>query len=533
MTCSPATRSLVGHHTSYSFLPPPTLSTHVLCVRDVGLIDEDAQGNINGSHGVDMGNEDDQHQRSSNPDTVNFGSKDSVANASDSTGDDGGDGSKRALDDHDHEPDVDSRHTAQPIDPSLLLAEKNSSLDDLLTQTHVQGGSDVDSNGRVGDGIPHECEGFPCAVCGAQGPGQNDADSTNGHAELDDNAHVDHGHGRGSLNSEDDCDDHDDYDPNAIKVRRGSKSSQGDGHDQDDDNSTDKPDNHSKRTATSVRFHSPPWLFSGSLRHEGTHNDDDLIMSHTYVGLCRVLYRRRPRRRIFARACQAGRQCQWRFLCSTRLRSSASLSATSTWVCSVMIRLSTGSVSSAFFPRKSRSSTRGCLIYLRQQRARSLQLRCEPPPPPPCDTNAVYTLFTCLTHSTPFCRIPFCTHCELLDFFLSLSQTARGLQAINSNLITSTQNDYVMGILNLILECQPVQPALVKFGLFCLMAALSERIVALDPVVAKCLNKMDFSALRTKLMKARDMFFCNDPTGSVSQPPQPSLKSLGGCPLYL
>ena len=73
-----------------------------------------------------------------------------------------------------------------------------------------------------------------------------------------------------------------------------------------------------------------------------------------------------------------------------------------------------------------------------------------------------------------------------------------------------------MGILGLFMECQPHHKKdMVEFDMFCILSALSERIVALDSTVTRCLNKMDFVALKTKLQRARDLFFVNDPTGSV------------------
>ena len=93
---------------------------------------------------------------------------------------------------------------------------------------------------------------------------------------------------------------------------------------------------------------------------------------------------------------------------------------------------------------------------------------------------------------------------------------ADALQVINADLITPQQTEYVMAILTLVMECQrPVQDKFIKFPLFGVIAALSERIVALDDVVTKCLNKMDCSALKAKMAKARDMFFVCDPQSTV------------------
>ena len=73
-----------------------------------------------------------------------------------------------------------------------------------------------------------------------------------------------------------------------------------------------------------------------------------------------------------------------------------------------------------------------------------------------------------------------------------------------------------MNILSVVMECQrPVPDKLVKFPLFGVIAALSERIVGLDVAITQCLNKMDFTALKAKLIKARDMFIMCDPQRKV------------------
>ncbi len=73
-----------------------------------------------------------------------------------------------------------------------------------------------------------------------------------------------------------------------------------------------------------------------------------------------------------------------------------------------------------------------------------------------------------------------------------------------------------MNILSVVMECQrPVPDKYVKFPLFGVIAALSERIVSLDSTVTRCLNKMDFTALKAKLIKARDMFIVCDVHGTV------------------
>ena len=91
---------------------------------------------------------------------------------------------------------------------------------------------------------------------------------------------------------------------------------------------------------------------------------------------------------------------------------------------------------------------------------------------------------------------------------------SRALDVVNKDLMTEKQNDYVMGILGLIMDADKSNRSnLVRFPLFCVLAALSERIVALEATVARCINKLDLTALKTKLMKARDMFLVNDSDG--------------------
>ncbi len=53
--------------------------------------------------------------------------------------------------------------------------------------------------------------------------------------------------------------------------------------------------------------------------------------------------------------------------------------------------------------------------------------------------------------------------------------------------MTEQQNEYIMGILGLIMETDShiVEDHHVRFPMFCVLAALSERIVALEATVAR------------------------------------------------
>ena len=50
---------------------------------------------------------------------------------------------------------------------------------------------------------------------------------------------------------------------------------------------------------------------------------------------------------------------------------------------------------------------------------------------------------------------------------------------------------------------------------FAVVAALSQRVVALDPWVRRCIRDLDFGALHHKLRRAKEMFYCNDPHRTV------------------
>lgn len=97
------------------------------------------------------------------------------------------------------------------------------------------------------------------------------------------------------------------------------------------------------------------------------------------------------------------------------------------------------------------------------------------------------------------------------SYRLSIPQLIEGLGIIHENTITESQTQYVMAILKLIMGKEVrSDDQYVRFSMFCVMAALSERIVAQHTTVGKYLNKMDMKALMSKLEKARDMFLVND-----------------------
>uniref|UniRef100_A0A1I8GZL3 EF-hand domain-containing protein n=1 Tax=Macrostomum lignano TaxID=282301 RepID=A0A1I8GZL3_9PLAT len=103
-----------------------------------------------------------------------------------------------------------------------------------------------------------------------------------------------------------------------------------------------------------------------------------------------------------------------------------------------------------------------------------------------------------------------------IDLELNIDLVEEALQDINGHLITKKEMQYVYHILNL-----PARTR-VNFRLFSVIAALSEKVVQLEPIIRKMVNKMNFDALDYKLEKCKEMFFLLDdlddkaPTGSIT-----------------
>ena len=62
----------------------------------------------------------------------------------------------------------------------------------------------------------------------------------------------------------------------------------------------------------------------------------------------------------------------------------------------------------------------------------------------------------------------------------------------------------------------------INFKLFCVIAALSEKIKMLEPMIRKLINQLDFEALQLKMDRAKDLFYLLDdqtsPPASLSYP---------------
>lgn len=87
---------------------------------------------------------------------------------------------------------------------------------------------------------------------------------------------------------------------------------------------------------------------------------------------------------------------------------------------------------------------------------------------------------------------------------IDLYQLDYALKAVNNDLISENEISYVHQILEL------SQRYRINFRLFTVIAALSEKIVALDDLVKNLINTMDLAALETKLKKCKELFYLLD-----------------------
>nr|KAG5694420.1 hypothetical protein BaRGS_017453 [Batillaria attramentaria] len=83
---------------------------------------------------------------------------------------------------------------------------------------------------------------------------------------------------------------------------------------------------------------------------------------------------------------------------------------------------------------------------------------------------------------------------------MNMEEVADALQAVNNNLLTEKEVFFLYNVLNL-----PARSTL-NFRLFTIVAALSEKVTQLDPVVRKLINNCDYNALDIKMEKCRELF---------------------------
>ena len=79
-----------------------------------------------------------------------------------------------------------------------------------------------------------------------------------------------------------------------------------------------------------------------------------------------------------------------------------------------------------------------------------------------------------------------------------------GMRAVNNAMLTNREVQYV----NTVLEVRG--SAEINFRMFAVICALSERVLALDPLVKTMLNKMDCDAMERKMQGCKDMFYMLD-----------------------
>ena len=90
------------------------------------------------------------------------------------------------------------------------------------------------------------------------------------------------------------------------------------------------------------------------------------------------------------------------------------------------------------------------------------------------------------------------------DGVINMTELDFGLKTVNRSMLSNQETQYVTEIL----EVDPAST--LNFRMFAVTAALSERVVGLEPVVKRLIDQMDFMALRTKLKKSKDLFYLLD-----------------------
>ena len=83
---------------------------------------------------------------------------------------------------------------------------------------------------------------------------------------------------------------------------------------------------------------------------------------------------------------------------------------------------------------------------------------------------------------------------------------------VNRNKLSPHETQYIFEVLNL---RGSQQEARVNFRLFCVIAALSEAVVALHPSTRRCIAQLDLGPLNRKLQQAKNLFYCFDSDQTV------------------
>ncbi|CAL1536467.1 unnamed protein product [Lymnaea stagnalis] len=86
------------------------------------------------------------------------------------------------------------------------------------------------------------------------------------------------------------------------------------------------------------------------------------------------------------------------------------------------------------------------------------------------------------------------------DFEMNLEEVEEALQQINNHLLTEKEFYFLYNVLNL-----PGRER-INFRLFTIIAALSEKVTQLDPVIRKLINNFNYNALDIKMEKCKELF---------------------------
>ncbi|RUS83453.1 hypothetical protein EGW08_008769 [Elysia chlorotica] len=83
------------------------------------------------------------------------------------------------------------------------------------------------------------------------------------------------------------------------------------------------------------------------------------------------------------------------------------------------------------------------------------------------------------------------------NFEMNLEEVEDALQQINNHLLTDKEFFFLYNILNL------PRREKINFRLFSIIAALSEKVTQLDPVIRKLINNFNYNALDVKMEKCK------------------------------
>ncbi|KAL4218128.1 hypothetical protein ACF0H5_022864 [Mactra antiquata] len=86
------------------------------------------------------------------------------------------------------------------------------------------------------------------------------------------------------------------------------------------------------------------------------------------------------------------------------------------------------------------------------------------------------------------------------DIEMNIDEVETALQQINNKLLSEKEFQYIYFILDL-----PKREK-INFRLFSIIAALSEKVTQMDPVIRKLINKVDYNALDVKMDKSKELF---------------------------